>query len=102
MVAVRVDVKIVYARPEMVHQLAQRPGRDGPVVRCILAAKLGVHWRRNLKGQSMCGCEATSEYYAGNEAALDAFAVFNGNVALFNQGLLLCISLVVGRRAASK
>ncbi len=101
-VSVSVNVKIVYTRAEMIHELPQGPRRNGPVVRCILGAKFGVHWGCNLKGQAVSGSQATPEDYASNEAALDAFTIFNGNVAFVNQGLLLSVSLVVGGRATAE
>lgn len=104
MVAVGVNVQIVDARAKVVHELAQGARGNGPVVRRVRSAKLGVHRHACLKGEAVGRREARPEDDAGDEAALDAGAVLNGDVAAVNQGLLLrvAVPLAVGRRAATK
>lgn len=84
MVAIGVDVQIVDARAKMVHELPQRAGRDGPVVRRVRLAKLGVHRDASLESEAVSRREAGPKDDAGNEAALDALPVFDGDVAAVN------------------
>ena len=65
-------------------------------------AKLGVNWHCNLKWELVCRCKAVSEYYASDESTLDSFAIFNGNIASINQGLLFSVALAVASRTTAK
>lgn len=50
----------------------------------------------------MRGCESVSKDYAGDEAAFDAFSIFNGNVAPIYNGLLVYISPGFDSRSAAE
>lgn len=52
--AISVDVQQVNAWAEVVHQGAQSPGIDCPVVYGFIFVKLGVHWSLGFEGQVMC------------------------------------------------
>lgn len=104
MVAIGVDIQVVDSGTEMVHELAQRTRRDGPVMRCILLAKFGVHRHSRLERQAVGRSEARPKNDAGNEPALDVLAVFNGNVTAVNQCLSfrIAVTLRVGCGTAAK
>lgn len=102
MIAVGVNVQIVDARAKVVHELAQGARGNGPVVRRVRSAKLGVHRHARLKGEAVGRREARPEDDAGDEAALDAGAVLNGDVAAVNQGLLLCVARSLWLSAAER
>lgn len=68
----------------------------------ILPVELGVNRNRNLERQTVRRGQSVAEDYSGNKPTLDSFAILDGNVAPLNEGLLLDISLVVCRRAASE
>jgi hypothetical protein len=72
------------------------------VVRRILFAKLGMHWRRDFERQPVRRGEAVSKHETRYKATLDTIAVFNSHVALVDEGLLVGVTLVVRRRAATK
>lgn len=59
----------------------------------ILLAKFGVHRHSGLKREAVGRCEAGSENDSGDESALDALAVFNGNVTAVNQRLPLGVAV---------
>lgn len=58
----------------------------------ILPVKLGVYRHGHLKGETMRRRQAVSEDDAGDEAARDAFAVFDGYVTAVNVCLLVGVS----------
>lgn len=68
----------------------------------ILPVELGVNWNRNLEGQAVRRGQSIAEDYSGDEPTLYPFAILDGNVAPLDEGLLLDISLVICRRAASE
>lgn len=95
MIAICIDVEILNSWAKMIHQLPKRPGRYRPVVRSILPAELGMHGDSHLEGQAMSRRQPVSEYNSSDKAALDAFSIFNSNVAPLDEGLLLCVPLGV-------
>lgn len=50
----------------------------------------------------MCGCEPVPKDYSGDKAALDAFSIFNGNVAPIYNGLFVHISPRLHSRSAAE
>lgn len=61
-----------------------------------------MHRRRDFERQPVRRGKAVSEHEARNEATLDSIAVFNGHVTLIDEGLLVSVTLVVRRRAATE
>lgn len=104
MIAIGVDIQVVDSGTKMVHELAQRARRDGPVMGCILLAKFGMHRHSCLEWQTVSRSEAGPKNDAGNEPALDALTVFDGNLTALNQCLSFCIAVTlrVGCGTAAK
>lgn len=50
MIPIRVDIQELDPWPKVIHELPQRPRRDGPVMWRVLSVELGVHRHRNLEG----------------------------------------------------
>ena len=84
MVTIRIDIEKLDSWAEVIHELTQSPRGYGPVMRSILAAKLGVSWQSHLERQAMGRSEAIPKNYTGNEAALDSFAVLHDDIASIN------------------
>lgn len=45
-----VDVQKINAGPKVLHQRAEGPGVDGPMVDSLILVKFGVHWSLGFKG----------------------------------------------------
>ena len=68
----------------------------------LLFVELCMYWHRHLEGQAVGRGEPISKDYARNEAALDAFTVFNGYITTVDNGLFLSVSLSVNTGATPK
>lgn len=102
MIPIRVDIQELDPWPKVIHELPQRPRRDGPVMWRVLSVELGVHRHRNLEGQVMRGCEAVPEDDAYDQTALRAVAILDCNIAAVDEGLPVCITRGLGTRTTSE
>lgn len=59
------------------------------MVKSLLLVELCMYGHADFKGKSVRGGQTISEDDSGNEAALDAFSIFNGDVAAVYDALLV-------------
>lgn len=102
MIAIRVDVKVLGSWPKVVHQLLQGSRRDAPVVKSLVFVELCMHGHADFKRKSVrCG-QSIPEDDSSNKAALDAFSIFNGDVAAVYDTLLVRVASRFYSRSAAE
>lgn len=80
----------------MLHQGAESPGVDGPVVDGLIFVEFGMDWRFRLEGEPMGGRYTVPAEDLGNEAALLSRAIVDDDLASF-----YCGDIVAGSRVSS-
>lgn len=77
---ISVDIQEINTWSKVLHEGAQSPGIDGPVVDSLILIELGVDSSLGLKGQAVGSRDPVPAADLGDEAALPSGAVINGNL----------------------
>lgn len=99
---VRIDIEKLDAGAEVIHELPQRSRGDSPVVRGLFAIEFGVDGHVDLEGQPVGRGDAIAKDKLGNEAALHAWTVLDGDLTSVYQALPFTIPLSVTSSTAAK
>jgi hypothetical protein len=102
MIPIRVDIQELDPGSEVIHELPQRPRRDGPVMRRVLSVELGMHRHRNLEGQVVRRRQPVPEDDAYDQTALRAVAILDGHIAAVDERLSVCITSSLDARTAAE
>lgn len=70
------------------------------MVRGFLPVEFGVNRDNDLEGQTVGRRQAASKDDANNKTTLEPFTILNGDIASFDEGLLLGVPLTIGAGAA--
>ena len=79
-ILVGIDVQELDTRTKVVHQLAQGPRRYGPAVCGLGLVKLCMRRGLGFKGQRVRSRDAISTRHSGDQPALPAGTVINGDI----------------------